>query len=89
MAYPTLVSAAGNLAWTCSFIFMGPLPSVGFDPSWSSITVAVGLAGSGFGCLLVSSFGRAQNAAFRKGFPKDIDTYLMVSGKIWLLCNEL
>ena len=29
---------------------------------------------------MVSTFGRAQGAALRKGFKDDIDTYLLISG---------
>ena len=31
--------------------------------------------------VMVSTFGRAQGAALRKGFKDDIDTYLLISGK--------
>ena len=31
--------------------------------------------------VMVSSFGRAQRAALAAGFPKDIDTYLFISGE--------
>ena len=33
---------------------------------------------------MVSTFGRAQGAALRKGFKDDIDTYLLISGMYFL-----
>jgi len=34
----------------------------------------------GYGMILVSTFGRSQKSAIRKGFNDDIDTYLIVTG---------
>ena len=38
--------------------------------------------GIGYACVMVSTFGRAQGAAIRKGYAKDIETYLLISGKV-------
>jgi hypothetical protein len=34
----------------------------------------------GYECVMVSTFSRAQSAAIRMGFEKDLDTYLLISG---------
>ena len=41
----------------------------------------IGIVGFGYALVMVSTFGRAQGAALRKGFKDDIDTYLLISGK--------
>ncbi len=71
-----MVSVFGNLILASSFIFIGPLPSIQIVPTWRSITVATGFVALGYGCVMVSTFGRA----LRKGFEKDIETYLLISG---------
>ena len=78
--YLTLISIIGNLLLSLAFIFIGPLPGLQMEPTWKSITVACAFAAAGFGSIMVSTFGRAQITAQRKGFPKDIDTYIMISG---------
>ena len=40
----------------------------------------MGLSAFGYAFVMVSTFGRAQKAAVQKGFPRDIDTYLIISG---------
>ena len=42
---------------------------------------SMALVGAGYACIMVSTFARAQGAAARMGYPKDIDTYLLISGK--------
>ena len=39
------------------------------------------MIGFGYAQVMVSTFGRAQSAAVRKGFNDDIDTYLLIAGK--------
>ena len=38
------------------------------------------VVGLGNEIVMVSTFGRAQKAALKKGFKDDIDTYLMIAG---------
>ena len=38
------------------------------------------IVGFGYALVMVSTFGRAQGAALRKGFKDDIDTYLLIAG---------
>ena len=40
------------------------------------------MIGFGYAQVMVSTFGRAQSAAVRKGFNDDIDTYLLIAGTI-------
>ena len=42
----------------------------------------MGLAGLSYASLVVSSFSRAQNRVLQMGFADDINTYVMISGKI-------
>ena len=44
----------------------------------------MGLAGLSYASLVVSSFSRAQNRVLQMGFADDINTYVMISGKIFL-----
>ena len=43
---------------------------------------SVAMIGFGYAQVMVSTFGRAQSAAVRKGFNDDIDTYLLIAGTI-------
>ena len=43
---------------------------------------SVAIIGFGYALVMVSTFGRAQSAALRKGFNDDLDTYLLISGKV-------
>lgn len=38
--------------------------------------------------IVVSTFNRSQKAAIRKGFNDDIDTYLIISGRAFLVIKR-
>lgn len=78
--YPTLVSILGNLFMAIAFLFIGPVPFIPLSPSVSLIEGMMAVVGFGYAMVMVSTFGRAQSAAIRKGFKDDIDTYLLISG---------
>jgi uncharacterized membrane protein len=83
--YPTVISIFGNVVLSIAFTFIGPLPIIsGIIPSWASITGSMVTIAVGYACVMVSTFGRAQGAAMRKGFAKDIETYLLISGNFKL-----
>lgn len=63
-----------------AYILIGPLPSLALQPSYGLITGSVALVAFGYANVMVSTFSRAQGAAIRCGFEKDIDTYLLISG---------
>jgi len=78
---PTLMSVAGNFCLALAFTLIGPLPWISsIKPSVSLMKGAMAFVGMGYACIMVSTYSRAQGAAARMGFPKDIDTYLMISG---------
>lgn len=78
--YPTVMSILGNVFMAVAFLFYGPVPFINVAPSVPIILAMGGLTGIGNGLIMVSTFGRAQSAAIRKGFNDDIDTYLICSG---------
>jgi len=63
-----------------SFIFIGPLPFLPLDPSYGLMIAMIAISGVGLANVMVSTFGRAQVAALRVGFNKDIDTYMLIAG---------
>ena len=82
ISYPSVVSVIGNASMALAFILIGPLPSVALQPSFGLITGSVVLVGFGYANVMVSTFSRAQGAAIRSGFERDIDTYLLISGQL-------
>ena len=65
-----------------AFLFLGPVPFIQVDTKLSLIQGMVGLVGFGYALVMVSSFGRAQTAALNLGYVDDINTYIMISGKL-------
>jgi hypothetical protein len=65
-----------------AWLLIGPIPFLPLTPSVPLIQGAVALSGLGYGMVLVSTFGRSQKAAIRKGYNDDIDTYLIISGNL-------
>ena len=47
---------------TLCFVFLGPLPFLDLSPTTGLIDASVGIAGVGYGLILVSSFGRAHRS---------------------------
>ena len=82
ISYPSVVSVIGNASMALAFILIGPLPSLALQPSFGLITGSVVLVGFGYANVMVSTFSRAQGAAIRSGFERDIDTYLLISGQL-------
>ena len=78
--YPTVVSIIGNTCMAVAFFFMGPVPFVNIQTTVPLVQGTIGIVGFGYALVMVSTFGRAQGAALRKGFKDDIDTYLLISG---------
>jgi hypothetical protein len=42
---------------------------------------SAGILSGGYAMIMVSTFGRAQAAAIRKGYNDDLDTYIFISSK--------
>ena len=63
-----------------AFFFLGPVPFVNIQPTVPLIQGSIAIVGFGYAQVMVSTFGRAQGAALRKGFKDGIDTYLLISG---------
>ena len=82
--YLTIVSIMGNIFMVTAFILIGPLPFIPLEPSVSLIQGVMALFGLGYGMVMVSTFGRSQRAAIRKGYNDDMDTYLIISGNYLL-----
>ena len=62
-------------------LFLGPAPFFSIQPHTSLIQGMAGLMGLGYALVMISTFSRAQMAALENGFPDDISTYLMISGR--------
>ena len=82
LKYPTMISICGNAAMATAFLFLGPVPFIPLETNLSVIQGMVGLVGFGYALVMVSSFGRAQSAALNLGYVDDINTYIMISGKV-------
>ena len=81
LQYPVLMSMLGNVGMLMAFTFVGPLNFIPIEPSVPLITGCLSLIGLSYGSMVVSTFSRAQMAATRYGFPKDVETYHFISGK--------
>jgi len=76
-----LVSVGGAALMILCYAFLGPAPYLAFyTPNFT--TVATSLIAQGFGsaAVLVASFGCAQKAAVRAGFPDCIEVQAVISG---------
>ena len=78
--YLTIVSIIGNIFMATAFILIGPVPFIPLEPSVPLIQGVMAMFGLGYGMVMVSTFGRSQRAAIRKGYNDDMDTYLIISG---------
>ena len=65
-----------------AFLLIGPAPFFALDTSTTLIEGSIAIAGVGYAIVMVSTFSRAQSEALKKGFPDDIETYLMISGTL-------
>ena len=65
-----------------TFLFFGPAPFLNIPTETSLIQGLAGLGGLGYAFVMISTFCRAQSGALEKGFADDIETYLMISGKL-------
>ena len=63
------------------FTLIGPLPFIHFQPTRATVYTYAALVGIGFGCVVVSTFGRSYKATKAMGFKDNINTYLMMSGR--------
>jgi biotin transporter BioY len=79
---------AGNVVMLISFIFIGPAPFFGDSlPNSAGLSYVVAVTmGFGFGFVMVSTFTRAYREAMSQGYSDDINTYLVLSGKI-VICQ--
>ena len=78
-----MISICGNAAMATAFLFLGPVPFIPLETNLSVIQGMVGLVGFGYALVMVSSFGRAQSAALNLGYVDDINTYIMIAGKVY------
>ena len=83
LRYPTIVSICGNGVMVTALLYLGPVPFMPLETNLSVIKGMAVLVGMGNGLLMVSSFGRAQSAALNLGYVDDINTYIMISGKVY------
>jgi hypothetical protein len=78
-----MVSVIGNIFMATAFLLIGPVPFIPITPTVPLIQGSLAILGLGYGMVMVSTFGRSQRAAIRKGFNDDMDTYLIISGN-WM-----
>jgi hypothetical protein len=78
-----MVSVIGNTFMATAFLLIGPVPFIPINPTVPLIQGSLAIIGLGYGMVMVSTFGRSQRAAIRKGFNDDMDTYLIISGN-WM-----
>jgi len=75
-------SILGNVFLMTGFLLVGParfLPNL--VPAVGLIQGSAAILGTGYGLIVVSSFGRSHRAAMRHGFNDDLDTYMFISGE--------
>lgn len=65
---------------TFAFLVVGPAPFLNVKASTGLIQGMLGLGGFGYAFVIISTFSRAHSEALKKGFPENIETYLMISG---------
>ncbi len=71
---------------TIAFLLIGPAPFLkNLVPTTSLIQGTGAVLGTGYGMVVVSTFGRSQSAAIRHGYNDDLDTYMFISSKFLLL----
>ena len=63
------------------FIFIGPIPYFPITPHISMTFIAVIAGGIGITFINVSTLSRAKEAAEKHGYPSDIQTNTVLSGK--------
>ena len=63
-----------------SFLFIGPAPFSKVVTSTELIQAMLGLGGTGYAFVVISTFIRAQSEALKQEFADNIETYLMISG---------
>ena len=78
--HATFVSCFGNVAMFVVCLFLGPAPFFQISPSLKLIQGMACLSAVGYSFVMVSTFSRIQAEVDKKGFPDDIETYLIVSG---------
>ena len=84
MELPTILSAIGNIMLIVACLFIGQYRSLGISNSMDLTQVMYSLFGCGYGIILISSFDRVYRQALKNGISDDIETYLMVSGNVYL-----
>ena len=80
--YPTWVSIIGQSSMAAAYILIGPVTFVQLSLTVPVIYCMSTLAGLGMGLVTVSSFSRLKSAILHQGFEDNINTYLLMSGKI-------
>ena len=80
--YPTWVSIIGQSSMAVAYILIGPVTFVQLSLTVPVIYCMSTLAGLGMGLVTVSSFSRLKSAILHQGFEDNINTYLLMSGKI-------
>ena len=87
--YPVAASIMGNVLLMTGFLLVGPAPFLSsLVPTTGLIQGSGAILGTGYGLIVVSTFGRSHRAAMRHGFNDDLDTYMFISSKYNIdLCN--
>ena len=89
LPYPAFVSIVGNLAMAMAFLFIGPVPFIGLVPTVPRIYGMVTLAGFAYALVVVSTFARCQGSAMKLGYKDDVSTYLLISGEVIIISNNI
>ena len=82
ISYPTILSILGNVGLILAFTFIGPLPHIPINTSFTLVTVCAALIGYSETFVMISTLIRAQRAAIEEGYSKDTETYHLISGEI-------
>lgn len=77
---PIVFSIFGNVLFLTSFLFIGPLPFLPFDPYKYLIQGMMAVAGFAYSCMVVSSFTRAQRRVLELGYATGINSSVLISG---------
>ena len=82
VSQPCFVALVGNICMTLSLVLMAPLPFLPLGSSLEMTQVAGVLEGLGNGMVVVACFGRVYKVAMELGYEDDIQTYMIISGRL-------
>lgn len=81
------MSLVGNIFMLALFTLVGPLAFIGLDKNIDVTVGSLTFMGIGEALLILSTYSRAQIAAMRAGFPRDVKTQHFISGKFFISFN--